>query len=147
MTEACILCAVVARTTPAERVYEDDSVVAVMDINPATTGHVIVIPKTHSSDLWEISPQDAQRVMAASVQVARMIHEALRPDGMNLVHATGRAAWQSVFHFHLHLVPRYEGDGLVPPWPVDHRGVEGPSLREVAERIRRAESARGPETE
>jgi histidine triad (HIT) family protein len=144
--EGCILCAIVAETTPAERVYEDDAVVAVMDINPATTGHVIIIPKSHSSDLWHISTEDAQRVMAASVQVAHMIHEALRPDGMNLVHATGPAAWQTVFHFHMHLVPRYEGDGLVPPWPLDHRGVEGPGPREVADRIRLAGSTGRPET-
>jgi histidine triad (HIT) family protein len=146
MREGCILCAIVAGITPAERVYEDDAAVAVMDINPATTGHVIVIPKGHSSDLWHISTEDAQRVMAVSVQVAHMIHEALRPDGMNLVHATGPAAWQTVFHFHMHLVPRYEGDGLVPPWPLDHRGVEGPGLREVAERIRLAGSTGRPET-
>jgi histidine triad (HIT) family protein len=141
MSEGCILCAIVAGTTPAERVYEEGPVVTVMDINPATTGHVIVIPKSHSSDLWHISTEDAQRVMAASVQVARMIRDALRPDGINLVHATGPAAWQTVFHFHMHLVPRYEGDGLVPPWPLDHRGVDGPGLREVAERIRLAGSA------
>jgi histidine triad (HIT) family protein len=146
MSERCILCAIVAGTAPAERVYEDDGVVAVMDINPATIGHVIVFPKSHSSDLWHISTQDGQRVMAASVQVARMIREALGPDGMNLVQATGPAAWQTVFHFHMHLVPRYEGDGLVPPWPLDHRGVDGPGLREVAERIRRAGSTGRPAT-
>src|SRR5215207_6248170 len=145
MREGCILCSIVAGSTPAERVYEDDAAVAVMDINPATTGHVIVIPKSHSSDLWHISTEDAQSIMAVSVQVAHMIHETLRPYGMNLVHATGPAAWQTVFHFHMHLVPRYEGDGLVPPWPLDHRGVEGPGLREVAKRIRLAGSTGRPE--
>jgi histidine triad (HIT) family protein len=138
MSEGCVFCDIVAGTAPAERVYEDDTVVAVMDINPATTGHVLVIPKSHSSDRWHVSTEDAQRAMAASVHVARMIREGLRPDGMNLMHATGPAAWQSLFHFHMHLVPRYVGDGLTPPWPLDHRGVEGPSLREVAERIRLA---------
>jgi histidine triad (HIT) family protein len=142
MAEGCSFCGIVAGTTPAERVYENDSVVAVMDINPATTGHVLLIPKNHSSDLWHVSTEDAQQVMATSIHVARMIREALHPDGLNLVHATGPAAWQTIFHFHMHLVPRYEGDGLVPPWPVDHRGVEGPSLREVAERIRLAGSPR-----
>jgi histidine triad (HIT) family protein len=146
MSERCILCAIVAGTASAERVYEDDAVVAVMDINPATTGHVIVFPKSHSSDLWHISTNDAQRVMAASVQVARMIRDALGPDGMNLVQATRPAAWQTVFHFHVHLVPRYEGDGLVPPWPLDHRGVDGPGLRGVAEQIRRAGSTERPAT-
>jgi histidine triad (HIT) family protein len=142
MAEGCTFCGIVAGTTPAERVYENDSVVAVMDMNPATTGHVLLIPKNHSSDLWHISTEDAQQVMATSVHVARMIREALHPDGLNLVHATGPTGWQTIFHFHMHLVPRYEGDGLVPPWPVDHRGVEGPSLREVVERIRLARSPR-----
>jgi histidine triad (HIT) family protein len=138
MVEGCVFCSIVAGTAPAERVYEDESVVAIMDIHPAATGHVLVIPKHHSPDLWHIEPEDAEKTMAASVQVARMIRRALGPDGINLVHATGRAAWQTVFHFHLHLVPRHQRDGLVPPWPLDQPGVEAASLRAVADRIRSA---------
>jgi histidine triad (HIT) family protein len=81
--------------------------------------------------------------MAASVQVASMIRRALGPDGINLVHASGRAAWQTVFHFHLHLVPRYEGDGLVPPWPLDQPRAEVASLRAVADRIQSASENSG----
>jgi histidine triad (HIT) family protein len=138
MADACVFCAIVAETAPAERVYEDASVIAIMDIHPAATGHVLVIPKRHSPDLWHIEPAEAQQAMAASVQVAGMIRRALGPDGINLVHASGRAAWQTVFHFHLHLVPRYEGDGLVPPWSLGQPRAEEASLRAVADRLRAA---------
>jgi histidine triad (HIT) family protein len=134
----CVFCAIVAGTAPAERVYEDAAVVAIMDIHPAATGHVLVIPKRHSPDLWHIEPEDAEQAMAASVKVAGMIRRALAPDGINLVHASGRAAWQTVFHFHLHLVPRHEGDGLVPPWSLGLPRAEDTHLREVAARIRSA---------
>jgi histidine triad (HIT) family protein len=109
-------------------------VVAIMDIHPAVTGHVLVIPKHHSPDLWHIEPADAAKAMAASVQVAGMIRQALAPHGINLVHATGRAAWQTVFHFHLHVIPRYEGDPLKLPW------VPGPGdeaeIKTMAEKLR-----------
>jgi histidine triad (HIT) family protein len=138
MADACVFCAIVAETAPAERVYEDASVIAIMDIHPAATGHVLVIPKRHSPDLWHIEPAEAQQAMAASVQVAGMIRRALGPDGINLVHASGRAAWQTVFHFHLHLVPRYEGDSLVPPWSLGQPRAEEASLRAVADKLRAA---------
>ena len=124
------------RTAAAERVYEDDFVVAIMDIHPATAGHVLVIPRNHSQDLWHIGREDAEKAMAAAVRIAGMIRRALGPGGINLVHATGHAAWQSVFHFHLHLVPRYEDDGLVPPWPLDQPRGEEASLRAVADKLR-----------
>jgi histidine triad (HIT) family protein len=143
MADACVFCAIVAGTAPAERVYEDDWTVAIMDIHPAVAGHVLVIPKRHSPDLWHIDPQDAERAMAASVEVAGMIRRALAPDGINLVHASGRAAWQTVFHFHLHLVPRHERDGLVPPWSLGQPRAEDARLREVAERIRDAAGEAG----
>ena len=138
MANGCVFCAIVDGTAPAERVYEDEFVVAIMDICPAATGHVLVIPKTHSQDLWDIGRQDAERAMAASVRVAGMIRSSLHPAGINLVHASGAAAWQSVFHFHLHLVPRNDGDRLVPPWPLDQPRAEEASLRAVAEQIRSA---------
>jgi histidine triad (HIT) family protein len=143
MADACVFCAIVEGAAPAERVYEDASVVAIMDIHPAATGHVLVIPKRHSPDLWHIEAPDAEKAMAASVQVAGMIRRALGPDGINLVHATERAAWQTVFH--LHLLLRYEGDGLVPPWSLDQPRAEDARLRAVADKIRSAgeDSGRG----
>jgi histidine triad (HIT) family protein len=136
MTTGCVFCSIVEGTAAAERVYEDDFVVAIMDIHPATAGHVLVIPRNHSQDLWHIGREDAEKAMAAAVRIAGMIRRALGPGGINLVHATGHAAWQSVFHFHLHLVPRYEDDGLVPPWPLDQPRGEEASLRVVADKLR-----------
>ncbi len=136
MSEECVLCAIVSGSEPAERIYEDETVVAIMDLHPATEGHVLVIPKRHSRDIWDVRPEDAERAMTASVQVAGMIRRGLAPRGISLVHASGPAAWQTVFHFHLHVIPRYEGDSLVPPWPLDQPQADRSSLREVAERIR-----------
>jgi len=136
--EDCVFCSIVGGTEPAERVYEDESVVAIMDLHPATEGHVLVIPKRHSRDVWDVPAEDAERTMAASLHVAGMIRRALAPDGINFVHASGPAAWQTVFHFHLHVVPRYEGDSLVPPWPFDQPQADRSVLRTLAERIRSA---------
>jgi histidine triad (HIT) family protein len=141
MTTGCVFCSIVEGTAAAERVYEDDFVVAIMDIHPATAGHVLVIPRNHSQDLWHIGREDAEKAMAAAVRIAGMIRRALGPGGINLVHATGHAAWQSVFHFHLHLVPRYEDDGLVPPWPLDQPRGEEASLRVVADKLRSVSAA------
>lgn len=135
VVEGCVFCSIVSGTEPAEFVLQDESVVAFMDLHPATEGHVLVLPRRHARDLWEVAAEEAERIMTASLQVARMIRDALAPDGINLVHASGAAAWQDVFHFHLHVIPRYEGDSMVPPWlhkPPADRSV----LRALAERIR-----------
>jgi histidine triad (HIT) family protein len=114
--EGCIFCAIVAGTGPAHVIYEDDDAIAFMDINPATDGHALVIPRRHVRDLWEISEDEASRVMAATLRVGARIRKALEPDGLNVMHATGAAAFQTVFHFHLHVIPRYFNDPLRLPW-------------------------------
>jgi histidine triad (HIT) family protein len=114
--EGCIFCAIVAGTAPARRIYEDAHTIAFMDINPATDGHALVIPRAHARDLWDIDEPTAEQVMAASVRVAALMQKALVPDGINILHATGAAAFQTVFHFHLHLIPRYLGDPIKLPW-------------------------------
>ena len=112
----CIFCAIVAGTSPAHRIYEDENAIAFMDINPATDGHALVVPRTHVRDLWEIGETEATQVMAATVRLAETMKKALEPDGMNILHATGAAAFQTVFHFHLHLIPRYFNDPIRLPW-------------------------------
>ena len=113
----CIFCAIVAGELPAEIVDSDEHTVAFMDINPATRGHALVIPRTHSADLLEISDadleqHDARRAAAGASECERV----LEPDGFNLLNACRPAAWQTVFHFHIHVVPRYEDDPLKLPW-------------------------------
>jgi histidine triad (HIT) family protein len=124
----CIFCAIVAGEAPAQIVDSDDRTVAFLDINPATRGHSLVIPRTHSVDLFDISEEDLHATVIAAQRLARRLRETIKPDGINVLNAAGRAAWQSVFHFHFHVIPRYEGDPLKLPWrpgPVDPSELAG----------------------
>lgn len=117
MSEAdCIFCAIVRGDVPAQIVDEDDRTLAFMDINPATRGHALVIPRRHSRDLLEIETDDLEATIVAAQRLARKMPDRLGADGVNLLNSCGRAAWQTVFHFHIHVIPRYEGDPLQLPW-------------------------------
>ena len=112
----CIFCKIVAGELPARIVDEDERTIAFMDIAPATRGHALVIPRAHARDLLEIGEQDLQATMIAARRLARRARERLGADGINIINSCGAAAWQTVFHFHLHVIPRYEGDPLRLPW-------------------------------
>src|SRR3954453_17321770 len=112
----CLFCKIAAGDIPATRVYEDERTIAFMDINPATRGHLLVIPRRHAADLLEIGPEDLAACAAAAKALAGLVTERLDADGVNLINSCGRAAWQTVFHFHVHVVPRYENDPLRLPW-------------------------------
>ena len=112
----CLFCGIVDGSIPSETIDSDERTVAFMDINPATPGHALVVPRAHSADLLEIGPEDLSATMLASQRLARRMKEALEADGINLINACGSAAWQTVFHFHIHVVPRYEDDPLKLPW-------------------------------
>jgi len=131
--DGCIFCGIVEGSSPATRIYEDDRAIAFMDINPATDGHALVVPRVHVRDLWEIGEDEAAEVMAASVRVAARMKKALEPDGINILHATGAVAFQTVFHFHLHLIPRYHGDPIRLPWVP--RPGDRTKIAEIAEKI------------
>lgn len=116
-TMDCIFCAIVAGDLPATVIAETGSALAFMDINPATLGHALVIPKGHAKDLLEIGDDDLQHCTLLARDVARRAVVGLGADGVNILNSCGRAAWQTVFHFHIHVVPRYLGrDGLELPW-------------------------------
>lgn len=112
----CIFCRIVAGELPARVVDEDERTMAFMDIAPATHGHALVIPRTHSTDLLEVSDEDLAAVAAAARRLAGRMRERLGADGVNLLNSCGAAAWQTVFHFHVHVIPRYDGDPLRLPW-------------------------------
>jgi histidine triad (HIT) family protein len=112
----CLFCKIVAGEIPATIVAEDERTVAFMDINPATRGHVLVIPRSHVRDVHEIDPKDLEAVAAAAQGVAARQRDRLGAEGVNLLNSNGRAAWQTVFHFHMHVIPRYGGDPLKLPW-------------------------------
>jgi histidine triad (HIT) family protein len=118
----CIFCKIAAGELPSERVDEDEHTVAFMDINPWTRGHALVIPRKHSTDLLEVADDDLQRTAVAAKRLAARMKERLGADGVNLLNACGEAAWQSVFHFHIHVIPRWSDDPLqlpVRPQPAD----------------------------
>jgi histidine triad (HIT) family protein len=133
----CIFCAIVAGQIPSTKVYEDERTFAFMDIAPASDGHVVVVPKVHAKDLLEIAPDDLHAVVDTGQRLAARVTDVLGADGVNLLNNRGAAAWQSVFHFHLHVIPRYAGDPvrdkLQLPWvptpgDLEHIGELGARL-------------------
>ena len=131
----CIFCKVIAGEIPGEIVDSDDRTVTVMDINPATRGHVVVIPREHAADLADVSDEDMVATMHAVRRIVARMRETLAPAGFNVLNNMGRAAWQSIFHFHVHVIPRYEDDPLELPWipePADQA-----ELAAVASELRR----------
>jgi histidine triad (HIT) family protein len=116
MADDCIFCKIVAGEIPAQIVYEDEQTLAFMDIAPATRGHALVIPKVHATDLWEIDQEQFAAVARTAHRLAQTLKERLQPDGVNLINSCRPAAWQTVFHLHIHVIPRYSGDPLTLPW-------------------------------
>jgi histidine triad (HIT) family protein len=112
----CIFCKIAAGELPATIVDEDERTLTFMDVNPATRGHALVIPRAHAADLRAIPAEDLQACALAAQRLAGRVMERLDADGVNVLNAAGSAAWQTVFHFHLHVIPRYEGDPLRLPW-------------------------------
>ena len=112
----CLFCKIVSGDLPATIVDQDDRTISFMDINPATKGHALVIPRDHVGDLLAIGEEDLAACMAAAQRLAKKAKERLGADGINLLNSCGPAAWQTVFHFHVHVVPRYDDDPLELPW-------------------------------
>jgi histidine triad (HIT) family protein len=115
-------------------VYEDDRVIAIMDIFPATRGHVLVIPRAHAADVHEVADDDLTAAARVARRVAKRAMDRLGADGVTIMQSNGAAAWQTVFHYHVHVIPRYEGDPLVLPW----RPGEAPADPAELERISRS---------
>ena len=112
----CVFCSIVARTAPAQIVDEDEHTISFMDINPATDGHALVVPKRHAENIHEIDADDVAAVARSAKRLSDRIRTVLKPAGINLIQANGAAAFQTVFHFHMHVVPRYAGDAITMPW-------------------------------
>ena len=112
----CIFCKIVAGELPATIVDEDERTISFMDIAPATRGHLLVIPRKHSPDLLDIEAEDLAAVSLAAQRLAARVKSDLGADGVNLLNACGAVAFQTVFHFHVHVIPRYEGDAVRLPW-------------------------------
>lgn len=112
----CLFCRIIAGEVPSQRVAEDEATVAFMDINPATRGHLLVVPRRHSANLLEIGPEDLAATVLSAQRLAQRVSDRLGADGVNLINSCGPLAWQTVFHFHIHVIPRYADDPLRLPW-------------------------------
>lgn len=132
--EDCIFCKIVAKSVPATLVHEDAATLAFMDLGQVNPGHVLVATKFHARDIFELPDEDAGAVFRATARVARAVREAFGPQGLTLLQANGKAALQSVPHFHIHVLPRWEGDGMSLAWPAKNPPRE--KLEEYAAKIR-----------
>jgi len=130
----CLFCGIVEGSIPSQTVDSDERTISFMDINPATRGHALVVPRAHSTDLMDIEPQDLEASITAAQRLAKRMEATLEPDGFNVLNACRPAAWQTVFHFHLHVIPRYEDDPLELPWIP--RGGDEAEIASIAGRLR-----------
>jgi len=132
----CVFCKIVAGQIPCFKLHEDADTLAFLDINPVNPGHALVIPKAHAANLMESEEADLAAVMRSVRRVARAVERAVAPHGINLLQANGEGALQSVFHFHMHVIPRVKGDDLQMNWAL--KAGDRAALAAMAERIRAA---------
>ena len=133
----CIFCQIIEGTIPSAKIYEDEHVYAFMDIMPVTAGHVLLIPKKHVENVYDFSEEEASRLFAAAPKIANALKDEFEPAGMNLLQNNGAPAGQSVFHFHLHFIPRYdETDGFQPTWETKQTEYTPERIQELADGIR-----------
>lgn len=130
----CIFCKIISGDIPSFRILEDELTIAFMDINPANTGHALVIPRRHVEDLHSIDAESLSAVVQSAQRVARAVQKTVGPQGLNLVQCNGDAAGQSVYHFHMHVLPRAIGDELKMNWGIHPGNMK--AIGELAERIK-----------
>ncbi len=116
MENNCIFCKIANGDIPAATLYEDEDFRVILDLGPASRGHALILPKCHASNLFDLPDDIAAKVMVLAKKIAARLKEGLHADGINLVQNNGTAAGQTVFHFHLHLIPRYDGDTVSLSW-------------------------------
>ena len=136
MSADCVFCKIRDGQLPSMKVYEDERTLVFMDINPLNAGHCLVTIKNHAATIWEADVEDLQAAITVSKKLAVALREAVKPDGLNLLQANGAAAFQSVPHFHLHLIPRWANDGKGFDWtpvPGDREAI-----MKTGERLRAA---------
>lgn len=116
MAENCIFCKIANGEIPAATLYEDENFRVILDLGPASKGHALILPKQHAANLFELPDEIAAKVLPLAKSVAARLQEGLGADGINLVQNNGEAAGQTVFHFHMHLIPRYQNDTVNVTW-------------------------------
>ena len=136
MKEDCIFCKIAKGEIHSATVYEDSHFTVILDVNPATKGHCLIITKEHFDNIYDLDGETAGKLFALATCIARAMRDALKCDGLNLVQNNGEIAGQTVNHFHLHLIPRYEGDGLNLNWPQQEISAE--QLEEIRQSIKKS---------
>ncbi|MGE7761135.1 HIT family protein [Peribacillus sp. NPDC097895] len=132
----CIFCKIIDGEIPSTKVFENEHVLAFLDISQVTKGHTLVIPKVHKENLYELTPEIAKDLFEVVPEIARAMKQEFQPVGLNLLNNNGEAAGQSVFHFHMHLIPRYgEGDGYGAVWKTNARDYTPDDLKQIADSI------------
>jgi len=135
----CIFCRIVAGTSPCQEIYRDNATLAFMDIHPTNDGHCLVIPKRHFKNVFDMPPEAFGEVGSTVAKVARAVNEVLQPAGISLVQANGELAGQTVFHAHVHVLPRRAGDNLLINWDrnrLDNERFDNTRIAEIAGRLR-----------
>ena len=136
MDNNCIFCKIANGEIPSTTVYEDDMFRVILDLSPATKGHALILPKQHMANIYEMDEPTAQKVFVLAYHIATAMKKALNCDGINIVQNNGEAAGQTVFHFHMHIIPRYINDGQNINWIP---GTSEPEEREkIAQKIKAA---------
>ena len=133
LDEDCVFCKILRGESPCFKVFEDDDILAFMDVNPIAEGHALVIPKFHSKDLIETPSEWVGKTFAGAKRIAEAVHKTLKPDGINIVQDNGPGAKQSVFHLHVHVIPRAMDDGLTMNWELVPGDMD--KIAKLAERI------------
>lgn len=132
----CIFCKIINGEIPSAKVYENEHVLAFLDISQVTEGHTLVIPKIHKENVYELTPEIARNLFEVVPEIANAIKKAVNPAGMNLVNNNGEAAGQTVFHYHIHIIPRYgKGDGFGAVWKTNTSEYTPEDLKKIAENI------------
>lgn len=129
----CIFCKIIEGEIPSTAVYEDDDFRAILDVNPAARGHVIILPKKHAANIFELDDESAQKIFPVAKKIASALMKTYSCDGVNILQNNGEAAGQTVFHLHVHVIPRYKDDAVSIRW----KPGETPDLQAVADEIKK----------
>lgn len=135
--DPCPFCGIAEGREPTDLVYADDMIIAFPPLRPATPGHVLVVPRQHFADVWELTDEVSAHLADVVLRLSKAVRKALRPDGLNIITSAGAAATQTVPHIHVHLVPRRWGDGFGPIWPKESP-VSADQAKECAALVRAA---------
>ncbi len=135
----CIFCKIINEEIPCAKVYENEHVLAFLDISQVTKGHTLVIPKIHKENIYELTSEIAQHLFEAVPKISNAIKQEFNPVGLNLLNNNGEEAGQSVFHYHIHLIPRYgKGDGFGAVWKSNASQYTSSDLKTISETISKA---------